>query len=59
MNKEKSEIVAIISQRQPDSMVVGRFKDKVEILSVSPANPQAQENNNDNVMEVQVCGNPM
>ena len=55
MNKEKSEIVGIICQGDADSIVVGQFKDRVEILSVSPANASENNNNPDNVMEVQVC----
>ena len=57
MNKENSEIVAIICQGDADSMVVGQFKETVEILSVSPANSSENNNNPDSVMEVQVCIN--
>ena len=56
MNKEKSSIVNVMSKGAPESVVVGSFKEKVEILSVSQLDVQAVNTNNttEQVMEVEV-----
>ena len=54
MNKEKSEIVQIITQGTAESMVVGKFKEYVEIMSVSSVNTCGQRPNVGEVMEVEV-----
>ena len=55
MHKEKSQIIELIRQGTPDSMVVGKFKEKVEIMSVTSIRMTTEENNPDNIMEVEVC----
>ena len=56
MNKEKSSIVKVMSKGTPESVVVGKFKEKVEIMSVSQMDGQAinANNNAEEVMEVEV-----
>ena len=51
INKEKSEIVQIITQGTTESMVVGKFKEYVEIMSVSSVNTCGQRPNADEVMD--------
>ena len=56
MNKDKSSIVQLMSKGTPESVVIGNFKEKVEILSVSQLEQGNQINNNSGgqVMEIEV-----
>ena len=56
MNKEKSSIIKVMSKGTPESVVVGNFKEKVKIMSVSQLDAQAinANNNVEEVMEVEV-----
>ena len=56
MNKEKSSIVKVMSKLTPQSVVVGNFKEKVEIMSVAQLDAETvnASNNAEEVMEVEV-----
>ena len=56
MNKEKSTIVQLMSKGTPESVVVGNFKEKVEVMSVSQLDiqPSNENNNAQEIMEVEV-----
>ena len=56
INKEKSSIVQLMSKGRPESVVVGNFKEKVEIMSVAKMEVVTSNlnNNAEEVMEVEV-----
>ena len=57
INGEKSKIIECLQQGNHESVVIGKFHKKVEVMDIAPVAPTEQNSNNNCVvesMEVQV-----
>ena len=51
INGEKSKIVEFLQKGDHESVVIGKFQKKVEVMDVAPVAPKEQNNNNNCVVE--------